>query len=512
MSADELLLGIDVGSYSSKGVLTTLDGVVVASHAVDHDIDLPRPGWAQQDADAVWWHDIVAIARHLGAKAMGDGDHIIAVGISAIGPCLLPVDALGRPLGPAILYGVDARAREQIKAMNQRAGAESIAEFSRMELSSQAVGPKLWWLREHQPQIWKDAAGFATATSYLVARLTGRNVMDHHTAAHWMPFYDPESNAWSGAIFDEADVLERLPELGWADELAGTLTPEAAQVTGLPEGLPVAVGTVDALSEGLGVGVRDPGDLMIMYGSTAFFILRTSNPVIRSGMWCLPGAFAGEQVLAAGMATSGAVTRWFRDGFARELPEDQAYHRLFDEALDVPAGARGLLALPYFSGERTPISDPDARGVIAGLSLSHGRADVFRALLEGVAYGIRHNLEAMSSEQQPIERAVAVGGGTRSETWLRIVSDASGRTQQVPRQTIGASYGDAYLAGLAAGSVDPEDRWAQIATEVVPDPGARATYDRGFGRYKELYLGTREVIHGLSRDESDWSHIGVAGE
>jgi xylulokinase len=369
-----------------------------------------------------------------------------------------------------------------------------------MDLSSQAIGPKLSWLRENEPDVWQDAAAFTTATSYLVLRLTGRNVMDHHTAAHWMPYYDPEANAWSTTLVDDPEVRGRLPELGWADQLAGEVTPQASKVTGIAPGTPVVVGTVDALSEGIGVGLREPGDLMVMYGTTAFFILRTRGPVMRPGMWCLPGAFASEPVLAAGMATSGAVTRWFREEFARDLPEDEAYDQLFDAALAVPPGARGLLALPYFSGERTPINDPDARGVVAGLSLAHDRADVFRALLEGVGYGIRHSLEAMASEAQPIDRMIAVGGGTRSTTWMQIVSDASGRVQQVPRQTIGASYGDAYLAGLASGQISRDVQWAQTHSRIVPNSRARETYDRGFARYLALYEATRELVHALAHE------------
>jgi xylulokinase len=503
MTHADLLLGIDVGTYSTKGVITDAEGRVHGSLTVEHGIELPRPGWAQQDADAVWWSDVVTVAQELTQQARSVDGKIVAVGISAIGPCLLPLDRGGAPLRAGILYGVDTRASAQIVAMNRAIGRREIRQFSRMDLSSQAIGPKLWWLRENEPDVWRDAATFATATSYLVLRLTGHHIMDHHTAAHWMPYYDPRTNGWSTALVDESDVYERLPDLGWADQLAGEVTPHAAELTGLEPGTPVVVGTVDALSEGLGVGLREPGDLMAMYGTTAFFILRTNGPVVRTGMWCLPGAFASEHVLAAGMATSGAITRWFRDEFASDLTEDEAYDQLFNAALSVPPGARGLMALPYFSGERTPINDPDARGVIAGLSLAHERADVFRALLEGVSYGIRHNLEAMSSDAQAIERVIAVGGGTRSDTWMQIVSDVCGRIQQVPRQTIGASYGDAHLAGLVSGRTNRDTNWAQIRSRIEPNSQLRDTYDRGFSRYLALYEATREVVHALAHEAGE---------
>lgn len=500
MNKRDILLGIDVGTYSTKGVLTDANGTVLESYTVEHTVELPHPGWAQQDADAVWWGDLVLVARELSTRARNLDARISAVGVSAIGPCLLPLDEHGRPLRPGILYGIDTRAHEEIVALNTELGEQAVRDFSRMELSSQAVGPKLHWLRNHEPEIWAATRTFTTATSYLVYRLTGRHVIDHHTAAHWMPYYDPAGQMWSEELHAEPRLIERLPALGWANELAGTISTDGAAATGLPAGIPVAVGTVDALAEGVGVGVRDPGDIMVMYGTTAFFILRTPQPVMQPGMWSLPGAFPEEQTLAAGMATSGAVTRWFRDQFASDLRDQDAYGVLFEQASSVPAGARGLLALPYFSGERTPINDPDARGVIAGLTLTHSRADIYRALLECVAYGIRHNLEAMTSSAQRLERVVAVGGGTKTSTWLQIVSDVTGLVQDVPEVTIGASYGDAYLAGIAAGVVDADVRWERVGERIRPDEEHRQVYDRGFRRYRALYEATRDLVHELARD------------
>ncbi|GAA4009973.1 FGGY-family carbohydrate kinase [Deinococcus rubellus] len=496
-----LLLGVDVGTSSSKGVLTDLAGNVLRSHAISHGVSSPRPGYAEQDADAVWWSDVVQIIRVL---LSGDysGDDVAGVALSAIGPCLLPLDGSGQPLRPGILYGVDTRAHTETDSLNAEIGEDVIFEHSLMALTSQAIGPKIRWLRDHEPEIWARTATLTTASSYLAYRLTGKHVMNRHEASHFMPLYDPPTRNWTGKF--AAPVLgdkglEVLPQVGWSDELAGHVTEAAAALTGLKVGTPVAVGAVDALSEAISVGVVQSGDLMVMYGSTTFFILVEDAPASDPRVWTVGGAFAGQFNLAAGMSTTGSLTRWFAAELGRDLSEQAAYDQLFAAAGQVPPGSNGLLMLPYFSGERTPLNDPHARGVVAGLSLSSTREDLFRAVLEGVGYGIRHNIETFREMGTQVRRIVAVGGGAKTQTWLQIVSDITGVTQEVPALTIGASYGDAFLAGLVSGRLHRDDlkTWVKADRRIEPDGSRRALYDRNFELFKRLYTQTREIVHGL---------------
>lgn len=499
----QLLLGIDVGTYSTKGVLVQADGTVLKSHVVEHTMDIPHPGWAEQDADKVWWHDLVLVCKALLDGHPYGGQDVAGVGVSAIGPTMLPLDRQGRPLRPAILYGVDARASEEIQLLNQAIGEEVIYDFSGMALTSQAVGPKILWMKRNEPALWQEVDHITTASSYLIYRLTGEKVIDRHTAAHFMPLVDIRQLAWSDRFAEHLVDIDVLPRMGWSSELAGRVNRAGAAATGLIEGTPVAVGAVDALSEAISVGVVEPGDLMIMYGSTTFFILVLDEPVPDPTTWTVAGAFPRQYNLAAGMATTGSLTRWFRDELARDLAEDEAYSILFDRAAQIPAGAGGLLLLPYFSGERTPINDPRARGVIAGLSLSHTRDHIYRAVLEGVAYGIRHNVETFRRIGAPVRRIVAVGGGTKSRTWLQIVSDAAGLEQHVPELTIGASYGDAFLAGLAAGILTRDDlsAWVKPGTVIRPDPAPQERYDAMYQHFRRLYKETKGTAHFLSQFE-----------
>jgi len=495
-----LLLGIDVGTYSSKGVLTDPGGAILKKHVVEHSVSFPQPGWAEQDADAIWWQDVVTICRALLDGAPYSGSDVAGVALSAIGPCLLPLDERGRPLRPGILYGVDTRASHEIDYLNAQLGAQEILEFSGMAFTSQAIGPKILWLRSNEPEVWRSTRRLTTASSYLVYRLTGEHVMDKHTASHFMPLIDIRTLEWSERFAEEVAPLKMLPRLAWSDELAGEVSQEAAVATGLRAGTAVAVGAVDALSEAISVGVTRPGDLMIMYGSTTFFILVLDVPRPDPRTWTTAGAFKGQYALAAGMATTGAVTRWFRDQLACDLPEPHAYQTLFSAAESVPPGSEGLLLLPYFSGERTPLNDPNARGVIAGLNLTHTRNHLFRAALEGVAYGVRHNLETFEAMGAAVERIVAVGGGTQGELWVRIVSDVSGLQQILPQVTLGACYGDAFLAGLAAGITKREDldRWVRVNDTIQPDSERQARYDPYYQDFLELYESTKTVVHRLA--------------
>ncbi|MGI8476231.1 MAG: FGGY-family carbohydrate kinase [Thermomicrobiales bacterium] len=505
--AGELLLGVDVGTYSAKGVLCAADGDVLATHTIEHDLSLPHPGWAEHDADAIWWAEFVAITRAL----LGDrfsGDDVGAVGVSAIGPCVLPVDAQGRALRPAIRYGIDTRASPEIAWLNARFGEGPLFELGGMALTSQAAGPKILWIRNNEPDVYARTATFLSGSSYLVLKLTGERVIDRHSASYFNPLIDLRRSRWDDRFAEPVTDLARLPAILGADEIAGSVTAGAAAETGLRAGTPVTAGTIDAAAEAVSVGVIEPGDMMVMYGSTMFFILVTDRPTPDPRMWATAYCFPGQFDVAGGMATSGALTRWFRDQLgADELRAEReggadAYGALAARAADAPLGSGGLVCLPYFSGERTPINDPLARGMFAGLTLTHTRAHLYRSMLEGTAYGVRHNLETMAEMGATPTRLVAVGGGAKNRLWLQIVSDVTGVRQMVPERTIGACYGDAFLAGLASGIVGDKSAlrrtWVREALTMEPDPGRHAVYALYYDVYRRLYRNTVEEMHDLS--------------
>ncbi|MEU2039822.1 FGGY-family carbohydrate kinase [Nocardia niwae] len=486
-----MFLGIDIGTSSSKGVLTDARGTVLARAERAHEVSMPHPGWVEHDAETVWWADFVALARDLVAaagKATLDG-----LAVSGIGPCLLPADAQGRPLRPAILYGVDTRAGAEIAELNTEFGARAVLDRAGSPLTSQAVGPKARWLARHEPDVAARTAMLLMASSFLVYRLTGRYVLDHQSASQCVPLYDLRARGWATDWAERIVPGWALPELAWPTEIVGRVSPDAAAATGLPAGLPVTTGTIDAWAEAASVGVRAPGDAMIMYGTTMFLVQVLTDPRPHPGLWGTCGTWPGTYTLAAGMATSGAVTDWLRKLVGGDFTD------LVAAAAEVPAGSRGLLALPYFAGERTPLFDPDARGIVAGLTLGHGRAELYRAVLEGIAYGVRHNLEAMTEAGGRAARLVAVGGGTKGGLWTRIVSDVTGLPQQLPTDTVGASLGDALLAAEAAG-VDTSG-WNPVVDTVRPHPERVAKYEPYYRHYRDLYDRTTNIAHFLAAEQ-----------
>lgn len=488
-------LGVDVGTSSTKGVLVDVDGSILGTATRAHDVERPHTGWVEMDG-RVWWQEFVAITREL-LSAHPDAE-VAAVGVSGMGPCILLADEDDEPVRPAILYGVDTRAAAQIARMTDELGEGEIARIGGSVLTSQAGGPKIAWVADEEAQHWSQAARLFMPASWLARKLTGAYVLDHQSASQVSPLYDIENERWHEPWWSRFAAPVEPPPLAWAGDVAGAVTAVAAEVTGIPEGVPVITGTIDAWTEAVSVGAHGVGDLMLMYGTTMFLIATGDHTLRTPSMWTTAGAFPGTRNLAGGMSTSGALTAWLKDLTEADYPQ------LLAEAAESGVGARGLLMLPYFAGERTPIQDPDARGVIAGLTLRHGRGDLYRAALEATALGVRHNIETMRRAGADIRRIVAVGGGTQGRLWLQIVSDVTGLVQEVPATTIGASYGAAFLAASAVG-VDGHapriEQWNPVAERIEPDPDARIAYDALYDRYLRLYAGTKDVVHELAAEQ-----------
>lgn len=484
-----MFLGIDIGTGSSKAVVADERGAILASASRPHPTSSPHPGWFEHDADATWWEDLKALV--LEVLVTVPADRILAVGISGIGPCALIADSDGRPLGPAILYGIDSRAGEEIEELTASLGADQVLERTGNQLTTQAVGPKLLWSAHHAAKAWQKARRWYCASNYLVGRLTGEYVIDHYSASTSDPLYDLTAKDWWVEAWRAIGSTLERPRLVWPGEVVGDVLPSAATETGLAPGTPVIAGTIDAMAEAYSAGCRDVGDTMVMYGSTLFLIQTAEEPLAHAGLWAASGRSEDTYSIAAGMATSGLVTTWLAELTAVEI------ETLVREAGEVPPGSDGLVLLPYFAGERTPLFDPHARGCWLGLTLGHGRGHLYRSALEGVSFGVRHNFEAMTEAGATPRRLVAVGGGTRASLWTQILSDVTGMAQVLPTITIGASYGDARMAADAC-EVDTSD-WNPVESRVEPDPTTSAVYEELYGVYRRTYPALRADMHRLAK-------------
>ncbi len=484
------VLGVDVGTSSTKGVLVALDGTILRSAVREHSVQRPAPGHVEMDP-RVWWSEFVGIAEEL--TAPGDLE-VTAVGVSGMGPCVVLADEHGQPVRPAILYGVDTRAEQEIAHLTNVLGREEIIAHCGAGLTSQAAGPKIAWVAKNEPEVYARARRVFMPSSYLAFQLTGEYVLDHISASQTNPMYSLRTQDWHPQWAERVAPGLELPALRWAGEAAGTLSPEVTRrVPGLKAGIPVITGTIDAWAEAVSAGTTAPGEMMLMYGTTTFLVAGIAEPMASRTLWPTSGARDGVFTLSGGMAASGAVTGWLRD-----LTGEKDFTNLVAEAAESEPGANGLVMLPYFSGERSPIADPSARGVIAGLTLSHTRGDLYRAALEAAAYGVRHHLETLEEAGLPVTRVVAVGGGAQSDLWPQIVSDVTGLVQEIPSSTVGASYGGARLAAELAHGTDTSG-WNPSDHECRPDPSRRERYDQLYRLYRELYPATRDIAHALTR-------------
>ncbi len=494
-------IGVDIGTFESKGVMTDARGTIIARATRPHEMIVPRPGWAEHRPEQDWWGDFTVIARSLLVTSGVAAEDIQAVAASAIGPCMLPLDADGTPLMNGVLYGVDTRAVAEIAALTEKIGSETLLARCNSSLTSQSVGPKILWLKNRRPDLYAKARMFTSAAPYITFRLTGVHAMDHFTAAGFTPLYDPAKQAWSDEF--ARGILDPgcLPRLLWSSEIAGRVTQAAAAETGLAVGTPVVCGTIDAAAEALSVGVAGAGDMMVMYGSTIFIIQITAEQVRDPRLWYAPWLFEGLHTSQAGLATSGTLTRWFASEIYRDLPAGTVLGAMAEDAARSPLGAKGLIVLPYFSGERTPIHDPQAKGVFFGLDLTHSRADLYRGALEGIGYAVRHIVETFEAAGHPPTRLVAVGGGTKNPVWLGAVSDIAGRPQVLRQETTGASLGDAFLAALATGHAQRTDieQWNKAANPREPQgEPVKSLYDRQYAIYRALYDRNRDLMATLS--------------
>ena len=461
----DLLLGIDIGTGSTKGLLVDPSGSVVASESVSHSMQLPRPGWAEVDAEAMWWREVCDISRALTAQ-VPTGSAVAGVCVSGVGPCLVLCDDDLRPLRPAILYGIDTRASAEIKLLTAELGADAILERAGTVLSSQAVGPKLEWVRRHELDVFKRASRWYGSNSYITAKLTGEYAMDHHTASQCDPLYATRNFNWNAEWAQRICGHLPLPRLVWPSDVVGVVHEEAATATGLAAGTPVIAGTVDAYAEAFSVGVRQPGDRMLMYGSTMFLVQIIRLVFSDPALWTTTGVERDNLALAAGTSTAGTLIGWLQ-----AITGGAPFETLMAEAQAVPPGSDGLVVLPYFAGERTPVFDPDARGVFAGLTLRHGRGRSSRCVR---GYFVRGQADTGAVRRCTGRNTRRCGGRRIAQPGMGADHDRHhGQSAAGAKQAIGASYGDALLAAIGLGLVPPDTDWAKISSEITPDPANR---------------------------------------
>ncbi|MBI5958038.1 MAG: xylulokinase [Chloroflexi bacterium] len=480
------LLGLDVSTTGSKALLIDETGAVVASHTAPHPISQPYPLWSEQNP-ADWWEGMVESIRAVLAKTNA-ANAIQAIGLTGQMHGLVCLDAKNEVLRPAILWN-DQRTQAECDAMTQIIGAKRLIQLTGNRALTGFTAPKILWVRNHEPEVYAKIAHVLLPKDYVRFKLTGDYATDLADGAG-MVLLDVAHRRWSEAVLKELNIpQEWLPKLYEGPAVTGVVSEAAAQITGLKAGIPVVGGGGDQAAQATGVGAVQPGIIALTVGTSGVVFAPLSSyayePEGRLHAFChsVPGQwhFMGVMLSAAGSL------QWYRDTLAPQVD----FGALTAEAGDVPPGCEGLVFLPYLSGERTPHPDPLARGAFVGLTVRHTRAHLTRAVMEGVAFGLRDSFELIKQASPGAITEVRVsGGGAKSQVWRQIMADVLGVPLVVAEAIEGAAYGAALLAGVGGG-VWPDVLTAAQTTVKLGErvePGTSVSaYESVYGLYRDLY-------------------------
>ena len=489
-------IGCDVGSQSLKGILLDPSGAVVAEASAAYDVRYPHPGWAEQDT-LDWRRALASVVGALRDRAGVDAAEIGVLGLASQVDGLVAVNADGEPLAPAIIW-LDRRAAAQARTVGDAVDPIEIRRLTGLNLDASHVAPKVLWLRDAQPATFERAAGLLLPGSALVAWLTGERAVDHANASSTL-LYDVNTRSWSPRMIEATGLdAARLGTIAPATDVAGTLRHGPAAALGLTTATRVVVGTGDEHGASLGAGGIRPGIVVDITGTAEPVCVAATSPIIDATGLVETHAHADPRVWLIenpGFVSGGSVA-WFTDAIGKGHTPAQ----LDAEAVAATGpGADGVTFLPTLSGATAPRWNDQARGVYSGLSLNHGRAHLYRALLEGCTFALRDIVDRLDAMGLAGDEIRVVGGGARSPLWLQMKADVTGRTIRVMASDESTAVGAAMLAGVGAGTFTDLDDAVERLAAVEPgayeaDPGTAPAYDDAYGRYRALFDAVEPVF------------------
>ena len=501
-----LLLGLDIGTTSTIGILIDGAGGIRATASRPSELISKHPNWAEEDP-ALWWANVTEIVPELLAQAGAAAAEIAGIGVTGMVPTVILLDEARRPLRFSIQQN-DARAVEEIEEMRRAIAPEDFFARTGGSINQQLVAPTLRWLERHEPETLAEARTVLGSYDHITARLTGGLSVEQNWALEsgFMDLaagrLDEELVALGGLPFDS------LPPLRASHEVVGEVTAEAAAATGLKAGTPVVAGCADHIASAFVAGASADGDLVVKFGGAGDIMLSCSTAVTDPRLFIDFHIVPGLYFTNGCMAASGSVLNWIAKHLAKaEAAEAEAeglsVHAFLDrQAGDLPPGAGGVVLLPYFLGEKTPLHDPHARGTLVGLGLHHGLPHVWRAALEAVAFGFRHHTEVFAEMGLATRRVLACDGGAASDLWLQITADVLEQPVQRLLNHPGSCLGAAFVAGMGVGTLTD---WGAISDYVQPErtfePSATGpeVYREAYGLYRETYDRLRDLYPRLGK-------------
>jgi len=490
-----LVLGIDSSTTATKAIVVDEVGKVAAVASASYDYQTPQPLWSEQDP-ALWWEGTIAAVRELLTSHDLSPSDIDAIGLTGQMHGSVLLDADGEVVRPAILWN-DQRTESECAEIRDLVGAERLIQITGNDALTGFTAPKLVWVRNNEPENWAKVAHVLLPKDFVRYRLTGEVATDVADGSGTILF-DLAARTWSSEILSALDFDPSLfPTTYEGPEVTGVVSKEAAEATGLRAGTPVVAGGGDQSANAVGVGAVAPGVVALSLGTSGVVFATTDGPAIddRGRVHAFCHAVPGRWHMMGVMLSAAGSLRWLRDALAPEL----SFEDLVTGAEAVPAGSDGLLFLPYLTGERTPHPDPLARGAFVGLTLRHDLRHLTRAVLEGVAFGLRDGLDLMlSSGLTRPDQIRASGGGTRSSLWRQILADVLDTRIATVATEEGAAYGAALLAAVGAGWFETVEEACEGSIEVTPAEGPsewRSVYEEAHSRFQDLYPALSPTFH-----------------
>ena len=489
------VVGIDASTTATKAVLVDEAGAVVGIGMSEYRFDVPQPGWTEQSPE-LWWDGTVAAIRQVLASTRVRGEDVAAVGLTGQMHGLVLLDDADSVLRPAILWN-DQRTAHACDEIREAVGPQRLIAITGNTALTGFTAPKLVWVRDHEPEVWSRVAHVLLPKDYVRLHLTGEHALDKADGAGTLLF-DLEERDWSPEVLDALRIDPRwMPPTFEGPEVTGTVSAPAAEATGLRAGTPVVAGGGDQSANAVGVGAVEPGVVALSLGTSGVVFATTDralrDPAGQVHAFC--HAVPGRWHLMTVMLSAAGSLRWFRD----TLATGEDFGALAASAAAVPAGSDGVLFLPYLTGERSPHPDPQARGAFVGLSIGHDRRHLARAVLEGVAFGLRDGLDQMLATGMAMPSQIrASGGGTASPLWRQILADVLGAELATVSTAEGAAFGAAVLAAVGAGwypgAEDATAAFVRVTPTAAPGPDA-PRYAEVHAAYRELYPALAPTFH-----------------